>query len=165
MNQGQPGFDAASSSPTDDLQIELQVGQRLQAIDQQLKAIDQQLKAIYRQNKRQSRKLRRQLRRTDRQLRTATTQNENVLQRLSTLEFRANNADIRAGNSRLFIQPLIDVRTGAIIPNCPTTSEEVMELSMEEADRILLALQTPVTQGATGTFADKLEAVRLALLP
>jgi hypothetical protein len=39
-----------------------------------------------------------------------------------------------------------------------------MELSMEEADWILLALQTPVTQGATGTLADKLEAVRLALL-
>lgn len=202
MAQGQPGFDTASSSSTNGFQPDIQVIQRLKAINQELEAIDQnfevivqnletvdqnfrgldqkleavdqkfeaidqKLEAIRRRNERKSKKsrrqLRRQFRRIDRWL--PTTINEEVLRRLSALEFRANNSDIRAGNSRHLIQPLTDLRTGDIIPNCPTTIKEVMELSTEEADRILLALRTPLSRGVIGTLSEKQEAVRLALLP
>ena len=107
-----------------------------------------------------------QIQQTLTQMQQALTQiqqtQQQTLDRLSTLEFRTYNIEIRAKNTRHQIHPLRDIRTGELIPNCPASSTEINRLPSAIASAILHALQIPIN--AAATVAQKRVAVRLALL-
>ena len=82
---------------------------------------------------------------------------------LNQLQYLARNTEIRRGNNPSVIQPLLNVNTGAIIPNCPRTRLEILGLSRRRADRLILALQIQLNQGAD--LARKRDAIQIAFLP
>lgn len=107
-----------------------------------------------------------QILRQNRRIRTHIRQFRNTgrqaLQRLSTLEFRAQNAEIRARNTTARVQPLLNIQIEAPIQICPRTAGGITSLTRARADQILQALGIAV--GATASLAQRREAVRLALL-
>jgi hypothetical protein len=162
----QPNFNTVASALTD-LQTEIplianigpvQLGQQLAAINHQLGTISRHLHRI----RIEQRRIRVGQRRIRIQQRDLIVQGQNILHRVSSLETRARNTEIRTRNNPSVIQPLLNVRTGAIIPNCPRTTEEILTLSTVRADAIILALQIQLNQGAT--LARKRAAIQLALL-
>ncbi|KAK3364332.1 hypothetical protein B0T25DRAFT_576609 [Lasiosphaeria hispida] len=79
----------------------------------------------------------------------------------------AENDAIRARNRHTYVrdrnamlQPLIDIRTGVKIPNCPTMADEIAKLSERAASCILEALQIPPPR----SLAAKRASVRRQLL-
>jgi hypothetical protein len=93
-----------------------------------------------------------------------TDQNQQVLSRLTALEIRYQNNEIRALNrvNQDRLQPLLDVQTGVIIPDCPNTVSAINNLSADVANQIVLALGIPVRP--TATLEETRAAVRQALL-
>jgi len=68
--------------------------------------------------------------------------------RLTIAEARAKNDRIKARNAHGYahnrgtdLQPLLDIQTGVVIPNCPQKSRDINFLTAAEANRILQALQ------------------------
>ncbi len=118
-----PGF-AAEISPLEDLtpvQLNQAILHRLTTIDNQLTAVNNRLTAI-----------------------------ENLLtaSRGSTNDsIRLRNSYLRGLNSRASLIPLKSVRTGTLIPGCPTTLVQISRLSGDAARFVLTELQVPVPQG------------------
>ncbi|KAK3941263.1 hypothetical protein QBC46DRAFT_106641 [Diplogelasinospora grovesii] len=82
-----------------------------------------------------------------------------------TIRTEAENARIKTRNTHRFalnfhsvLEPLRDLGTGAIIPNCPRTSAAIGRLPPADANRILDALQII----PPATLLEKREAVRQA---
>ncbi|KAI1760498.1 hypothetical protein GGR53DRAFT_78248 [Hypoxylon sp. FL1150] len=70
------------------------------------------------------------------------TQRTNLLENAS-IRFK-NKQNLQPNPNAAVLLPLKDVTTGEIIPNCPTSKQQIHRLSQARADRILTALQITI---------------------
>ena len=98
----------------------------------------------------------------------AQVNNHQILARLTALENRETNRDIKTRNGHRFaidedaatpFEPLISIETGLPIPNCPQTFAAINRLPARVAAGILEALQLPVP----GSLAEKRNSLHGAL--